>query len=584
MSKRKVPLKNLLIVAVLVLIVAASADAKKGQRRNIKAIGEEAVRKGVIKPPPKDYDFTKIPPGADYREGELLVRFIPKSNGKSPTIKEKKKILKSIKGGTLKESYDLVPGLTLVKLPSGKKVAKVLKKFNKTKGIMYAEPNYKLKALSTIPTDPLFGGLWNLNNEGQGGGTDDADIDAPEAWDICTGSSDIVVAVIDTGVGYNHEDLAANMWINPGEDYPPLGVVGPEDFNGINDDGNCDGEGNPLIDDIYGYDFCTYVSVPEGERERDSDPMDDHIWTWSDGRWARNYPYHGTHCAGIIGAVGNNDVPTGITGVCWDVSIMALKFLNECGEGVHADAIACIGYATAMGADVINASWGRNTPGYGLKNKIEAAGAAGILFVTVAGNRPENKDIDDDIGVTHPFYPACFDCDNIITVMATDRDDEKWHYSCYGAISVDLAAPGHEIISCKKGDLYQSLSGTSMAAPHVAGACALLWSLNPELRADQVKDIILDSVDGLPVLAGKCFTGGRLNLYQALLAASPWVDVPKDQRTVTIPPGPRVDIPVNFSTKTVDVGTYFGKIKLMFEDPDNYETTIDIPAKLTVTE
>jgi len=252
---------------------------------------------------PSETNETTILPALRYEPGELLVRFAAKPDSKQRTLTEKNGILASINAGTIKHSYKLVPGLTLVKLSTDLSVEKALPLLKDAGGILYAEPNYRIKALASLPNDPNFAQQWALHNIGQphpaeGGGTSfgtpDADIDAPKAWDIST-DSDIIVAVIDTGVDYNHPDLAGNMWINPGEDHPPLGVVGPEDFNGVNDDGNTDGNGNPLIDDIYGYDFCTIYG-----KERDSDPMDDN--------------WHGTHIAGIIGAVGNNN--TGVTGVC----------------------------------------------------------------------------------------------------------------------------------------------------------------------------------------------------------------------------------------------------------------------------
>ena len=312
--------------------------------------------------------------------------------------------------------------------------------------------------------------------------------------------SNIIVAVIDSGVDYTHPDLKANMWINPGEDHPPLGVVGPEDFDGINDDGNYDSNGNPLIDDIYGYDFCN----------NDGDPMDD--------------LYHGTHCAGIIGAVGNNNV--GITGVCWNVKIMALKFLDFSNQGDIADVIKCIDYAVDKGAKVLSNSWCGFPYSAGLEDTIEAAGANGVLFITIAGN---GDMFGNPINIDETYtYPASYDCDNIISVLATNDNDEKAHWSNYGAISVDLGAPGVDIFStfptyptsemayygCST--YYETISGTSMAAPYVAGACALLWSAKPQLSHLQVKDCILASVDKLDILDGNCVSEGRLNIRNAL--------------------------------------------------------------------
>ena len=289
------------------------------------------------------------------------------------------------------------PGLTLVKLPENLKVKDALPKLRGKGEFLYVEPNYKIKFLSTFPNDLRFGELWAMHNTGQFDGIMDADIDAPEAWDIIT-DSNVIVAVIDTGVDYTHPDSAANMWINAAE------IPG----NGIDDDGN------GYIDDIYGYDFSGYT--PD---DQDSNPMDE------DG--------HGTHCAGIIGAVGNNN--RGVTGVCWNVQIMALKIMPPYSGGLDAfvsNAVEAIGYAAANNAKVINASWSiYNNYSQALKDSIDDAGDAGVLFIAAAGNEGYDNDIT-------PSYPASYDCDNIISVMATDHYDNKASFSNYGPISVDL--------------------------------------------------------------------------------------------------------------------------------------------------
>ena len=230
---------------------------------------------------------------------------------------------------------------------------------------------------------------------------------------------------------------------------------------------------------------------------------------------------HGTHVAGIIGAVGNNS--EGVTGVCWNVKIMAIKFLDGGGNGNTDDAIASIDYAVAMGANITNNSWGGGPSSQSLKDAIEAADANGVLFVAAAGN--SNNDND-----TNPDYPSGYDCNNIISVMATDHDDNRsiWDpffdgdSSNWGATSVDLAAPGSGILSCQPGGDYQYMNGTSMAAPYVAGAAALVWSANPALSHKTVKWIILDTVDVVfddPNLPKYCVTDGRLNLYNAVFKA-----------------------------------------------------------------
>ncbi|MFA6426786.1 MAG: S8 family peptidase, partial [Phycisphaerae bacterium] len=410
----------------------------------------------------KTYDFT-VPVDASYVPDELLVRFEPKSKGQQRNSTEKNQILSSLGGGSIKRNFKIVPGLTLVKLPAGKTVKDALKTFNKTDGIIYAHPNYIGYAFSTVPNDPNFvnNALWGLNNIGQNSGMPDADIDAPEAWDIIHDVCDIIVAVIDSGVDYTHPDLAANMWT--------------------------DGNGH------HGYDFVN----------DDDDPNDD--------------MGHGTWVAGIIGAVGNNN--RGVTGVCWNVKIMAIKAITSYGELSNADAVAAIDYAIEKGAKVINASWGV-PDNQSLKDTIDAADAAGVLFIAAAGNYQYGTPwYDNDVD---PVYPANFDCSNIISVMATNNTDNRASYSHYGATSVDIAAPGGEgdnnptaILSTIPTSMgsYASHHGTSASAPYVAGACALVWAAHPNLTHLQVKDVIMQSVDPLASLNGLCVTGGRLNLF-----------------------------------------------------------------------
>ena len=342
----------------------------------------------------------------------------------------------------------------------------LLELFGNDPDVLAVEPNYMVKAIG-LPDDTRFSDLWGLHNTGQGGGTADADIDAVEAWDLIT-TSHVVVAVIDTGVDYTHEDLAANAWANPGE------IA----------DNSIDDDGNGYVDDVRGWDFAN----------DDSDPMDGHG--------------HGTHCAGTIGAVGDN--ARGVAGVCWQVRIMAVKFLSDGGWGATADAIDSVEYATAMGADVMNNSWGGGGYSQALKDAIDAAGLAGALFVAAAGNDAEDTDVQ-------VHYPSSYGCSNIISVAATTRDDDLAYFSNYGLTNVDLAAPGAEIWSTVPNDQYGQKSGTSMATPHVAGACALVWGYGGAgMGWTDVKDAILAGVDVLPALDGKCATSGRLNLPAAL--------------------------------------------------------------------
>ena len=479
----------------------------------------------------KDHDFMVLG-DTPYKPGELIVRFTPKAAGIQRSAADKNRILSSLGGAALKRNFKIVPGLSVVKLPGWMTVKEALKIFNKADGILYAEPNYEVRAIWTFPDDTRFDELWGMHNTGQTGGTADADIDAPAAWDITIGSNEIIVAVIDTGVDYNHPDLAANMWVNEGE------VPG----NGVDDDDN------GYVDDIYGYDFCTY-----GGHTRDSDPMDD--------------CYHGTHCAGTIGAIGNNS--EGVAGVCWNVRIMALKFIDSTGYGYTSDAAECVEYATLMGANLSSNSWGGYEYSQALKDAIDAAAAAGMLFVAGAGNNGINNDMT-------PFCPASYDSNNIISVMATDKNDSKSFFSNFGLTSVDLGAPGSDILSCKIGGGYEMRSGTSMATPHVAGACVLLWSMNPALSSTEVKDIILKTVD--ETLPGLCVSGGRLNLGSAIFGPkAAWIKV--EPKHGTVAPGDSNEISITFDAVGIAPGIYEGDIIVTLNDPCS--PTV-IPVTMTV--
>jgi subtilisin family serine protease/subtilisin-like proprotein convertase family protein len=363
-------------------------------------------------------------------------------------------------------------GLHTVHLAEGTSVETGLAALRSNPFVLYAEPNYRVQAL-LIPNDPRFGELYGLHNTGQSGGLVDADIDGPEAWDNHVGSGNTIVAVIDTGVDYNHPDLAANMWTNVPESIGQPGV---------------DDDGNGFVDDIHGYDFVN----------NDGDPFDDH--------------FHGTHVAGTIGAIGNNS--TGVTGVNWNVQIMALKFLDAGGGGFIEDAIRAVDYAAANRAFISNNSWGGGPYSQGLKDAIDAAGVVGHVFVAAAGNSGSNND-------QFPMYPASYSSENIIAVAATDRRDQRASFSSYGATTVDLGAPGVDILSTLPGNSYGYLSGTSMATPHVAGVVALVRDLHPTWTYSQVKDQILSTVDPLASLNGITVTGGRVNAAGAATGEPP---------------------------------------------------------------
>lgn len=376
-----------------------------------------------------------------------------------------------------------------------------------TNQIAYAEPNYLVEGLVTFPNDPSFNTLWGMHNTGQTGGTADADIDAPEAWDLARGNASILVGVIDTGVDYGHPDLAANIWRNTGE----------TPGNGVDDDGN------GYVDDTRGWDFYS----------NDNDPIDDH--------------FHGTHCAGTIGGIGNNS--QGVTGVCWTVSIIPLKFLSADGSGYTSDAVRAVNYATRVGADLTSNSWGGGGFSQALKDAIDAGGQAQILFIAAAGNDGLNID-------SSPSYPASYTSACVVSVAATDSRDRLAGFSNHGATGVDLGAPGVAIQSTTPRTQtpemsgsgipanYASLSGTSMATPHVAGAVALLLSRSPGLTAAQAKDKLLTKTDGVSALNGRVLTNGRLNLHRlvdsANVNAAPQVNAGANQ-SVSLPASASLD-------------------------------------------
>lgn len=396
-------------------------------------------------------------------------------------------------GGKRLRKFKSLADLEIIEVPHGKTAEALAARYQASGAVAYAEPDRQVH-LALAPNDPYYanGSLWHLNNTGQSSGIADADVDAPEAWDTQNDASSVVVAVIDTGIRYTHQDLAPNLWHNPGE----------TPGNGRDD------EGNSYVDDVFGINTIAETG----------NPNDDYG--------------HGSHVAGIIGGRAFNGV--GIAGICWSVQLMACKFVDAQGNGWISDAIQCIDYARAKGAKVINFSWGDGGfNSQALYDAIASTRAAGIIFVTACGNLSENTDVQPD-------YPSCYNLDNIISVAATTRRDELAGFSSYGPNTVDLGAPGDQILSCWRSadNSYQSLSGTSMAAPMVAGACALVWARFPNDSYSQIIARILNNVDPLPALAGKCVTGGRLNLQKALAGAPstppPTVTVTASDPTATI--------------------------------------------------
>jgi hypothetical protein len=301
------------------------------------------------------------------------------------------------------------------------------------------------------------------------------------------------------------------------------------------------------VDDVHGWDALN----------EEGDPMDDRG--------------HGTHVAGTIGAVGGNGL--GVVGVCWEVSIMGVKFLGADGGGWTSDAIEAIEYATRMGARVLNNSWGGGSYSQALKDTIEAAGAAGIVFVAAAGNDSRDNDL-------FPTYPSSYDSENILAVMASDRHDRRSAFSHHGRTSVDLAAPGSEIWSTVPGNGYDNKDGTSMAVPHVVGACALLLSLDPSLTVAEIKAALLGTVD--PTLPGLCVSGGRLNLARALGELGvPWLAV-EPAIGAGIEPGDSVELHVRFSAVALPPGRYEAEIQI--HSDDQVRPVVIVPVSMIVLE
>lgn len=373
------------------------------------------------------------------------------------------------------QTYSTVPGLALVHVAGNPMDA--IAQLRANVAIDYIEPNYMYYRQAT-PDDPLFSQLWGMNQAANN------DIDAPEAWDIYTGDPNYRVAIIDTGIDFNHPDLQGNIWVNPGET--------PND--GI------DNDGNGYIDDVSGWDF-TGTGLGTKFANGDNNPQD------GDG--------HGTHVAGTIAGKGNNAV--GVAGVVWGAKIVPLKFLDDTGSGSTANAILAVDYCRINGIKLSNNSWGGGGSSTALRTAISNVGAADHLFVAAAGNSAWNID-----GILKS-YPASYNLANQINVAATTSTGTMASFSNYGLTSVHVGAPGNAIVSTYSTTVvgstgYASLSGTSMASPHVTGVAALLRGKMPGWTVAQVKAAILSTVKPLTSLSGKTVTGGTVSAYKALLS------------------------------------------------------------------
>lgn len=412
---------------------------------------------------------------------EILVKFRPEVS------LERIKEIAAGNNDRVEDEIEIVQGLVSIDDLDNADAEKLAAQYQEMKDlVVYAEPNYQINLDdpagsdselrewtnddTALPNDPMFEEQWALNNVGQAGGTEKADVRALKAWLKTQGSEDVVIAVLDTGVDYTHPDLVSNMWLRP-DDVPQY-----------------DDDELGTFNDLRGFNATDNIA----------DPMDDNG--------------HGTHCAGIIGAEGNNE--QGISGINWKVEIMPLKFIGRGGFGSTKDAIEAINYAVdrkraGVNIRVINASWGSTLYSKPLEDAIRAAGEEGILFVAAAGNNGSSND-------RSPHYPSNYDLPNVISVAALDRNDQLASFSNFGVKTVHIAAPGKDILSTWLNDGYREASGTSMATPYVAGVAALILSSEADLTVDQLRDRVLKSNDKLDVLNGKVESGGRINAAKAL--------------------------------------------------------------------
>lgn len=433
-----------------------------------------------------------------YVPGEIIVKF---KAGKEKTFFNSKGI-KDL-GVSLKRDINLhFDKLSLVKISNDKSsqsMENILESLRANPNVEYAEPNYiysinpirgqafTAKQLeqspfsdlsAALPDDPKFSNLWGLRNTGSNepkgsAGVEGADVNALNAWDLTKGSKKVKIAVIDTGVDYNHPDLKNNIWTNQAE---------------LNGKPGVDDDGDGYIDDIHGYNFATNTA----------DPMDGHG--------------HGTHCSGTIGAVHNNQL--GVAGVMSDVTIVPIKFLGDDGSGTLEAAVKAIDYATTLNVDLMSNSWGGGGFSQALFDAIKKASDKGIIFTAAAGNESSNND-------TTPSYPASYKIPNIVSVAALTAQNNLAYFSCYGRNSVHIAAPGHNILSTVKGGGYEVMSGTSMATPHVSGVLGLLLAKEGRLAHDTMKERLM--LSGVPVAAlrGKTITASRIDAYNLLTDTRP---------------------------------------------------------------
>jgi len=457
---------HLALALVLVLVAAFGGQLSRWRKEWRPHMGPMTVAE---KKKPATVQEIALSETRSFGRPEVLVKF------KSGVSQEAIERLTATLHDRVEDRIENVDGLEAIDDLDNEDAATVASEYQQLAEVEYAEPNFEIELdeaeaplVPVLPHDPQFNDQWALANSGQRGGKQGADISAPLAWATTTGSEKVVVAVLDSGVDYTHEDLIQNMWMRPAD-------MAPYQDNELG-----------TIDDEHGFNAIDSAS----------DPMDDNG--------------HGTHCAGIIGAEGENNL--GIAGVNWKVKIMPLKFLNSGGFGSTKDAIEAINYVierkkAGVNVRIISASWGSTQRSRALGDVIRKAYENDILFIAAAGNASTNND-------RTPHYPSSYP--SVVSVAALDRHDELAKFSNYGVKSVAIAAPGVDILSTWLGDAYEEKSGTSMATPVVSGVAALILAEHPRLSVDDLKKKLLASTDPIVALKGKTVTGGRINAAKAL--------------------------------------------------------------------
>jgi thermitase len=456
-----------LTIALALITIAMLAGGVRQWKR-----AAERSRRQVSASAPKSDDQESNSDKEDAADkAEVLVRFRP---GTTREIIDR--ITRQFHD-EVEDRIESVDGLDVIEDEDGQSAADMIEQYRSLPEVEYAEANSEIVLdhedrgrKHAHADDEMFSRQWGLANGGENGGLAGADISAMRAWAVTRGSDQVVVAVIDSGVDYTHPDLVRNIWSRP----EIIKAYQDEDLG--------------AVDDLHGF------NVVDGN----GDPMDDNG--------------HGTHCAGIIGAEGGNGI--GIAGVNWNVKIMPLRFMDGDGAGTTKDAIEAINYVidrnhAGVNVRIISASWGSNTRSRALEDVIRKAYDEGILFVAAAGNAGSDND-------ETPHYPSSYNLGNIVSVAATNRNDQLASFSNYGAKSVQVAAPGEEILSTWLEHGFIEKKGTSMATPFVAGVAALILSQNPKMSVDDLRARLLQSVDSLASLNGKVSSGGRINAAKAV--------------------------------------------------------------------